>query len=416
MTKTIDNAPRALELREEGKTWAEIGETLGVTADTIRKGCRRYMIKLPLKDQVEAETSYRIEEGDINNPRIQSLLSMSEVNLDVWKVTRAVVNRWGNADNYQAKVWLSLDESGKRFEQLRQDLLSDIRKEAKMSKEFPAHYYNPDCDSTDPHLVEISPFDIHIGKLGWGEEVGQDFDTSIAVKRFKAAVIDLLQRSSASYQIDEIVYPMGNDLMHIDNKSYTTTAGTLMDTDLRYHQIFRTSVRISLWAIRALREVAPVKVVVIPGNHDRVSMFCLGEVIAAAFDGDPLVTVDNSPRIRKYYRYGVNLIGYTHGDREKLSELPLIMADEAGKDWAETRIHEWHVGHKHNKRQMRWVTHDQYRTTGVRILPSLTGQDSWHYEKGYRHLPQAEAHVYSLTRGYAGMLNHHTPDDGCEFD
>ncbi len=408
-----DQIERALELREEKKTWDEIGEILNCTGEAIRVAVRRHNAKLPLKEQVETETRYRIVESDINNPRIQSLLSAAEVNLDVWKATRAVVNRWGNNDNYQAKVWLVYDESQKKLEQFREDLLCDIRKEALDDGHYPL--LQP-LKVEDPHLVEISPFDIHVGKLGWGEEVGEDYDTSIAVQRFKCAVSDLLYRTAQSHPLSEIVFPMGNDLTHIDTKAYTTTAGTLQDTDTLYHQIFRTSVRINVWAIRAMRAVAPVKVKVIPGNHDRITTFCIGEVIAAAFENDPLVEIDNSPRMRKYHRYGVNLLGYTHGDQEKHIDLPLIMADEAAKDWSETWVREWHIGHRHNKRQFKWMSTDQIRTTGVRILPSLTGQDAWHHMQGYRHLPQAEAHVYSFDRGYGGMINHHTPIGGSEFD
>jgi hypothetical protein len=55
----------------------------------------------------------------------------------------------------------------------------------------------------------------------------------------------------------------------------------------------------------------------VPGNHDELTSFHLGEILAARYDGDKHVTVDNSARLRKYYDFGTNLFGFTHGDARR---------------------------------------------------------------------------------------------------
>ena len=82
----------------------------------------------------------------------------------------------------------------------------------------------------------------------------------------------------------------------------------------------------------------------------------------------------------------------------------MIMADESRQDWAEVRFSEWHIGHRHNKKSIKMTAMDQFRITGVRILPSLCGQDYWHYKQGYRHHPQSESHVWSKDLGHVATF------------
>jgi hypothetical protein len=72
----------------------------------------------------------------------------------------------------------------------------------------------------------------------------------------------------------------------------------------------------------------------VPGNHDYERNFYLGDSLEGWFYNNPNVTVDNSANPRKYYKYGQVLIGYTHGNEEKVTDLPLIMAHERSTDWA----------------------------------------------------------------------------------
>ena len=54
----------------------------------------------------------------------------------------------------------------------------------------------------------------------------------------------------------------------------------------------------------------------------------------------------------KYFRYGTNLIGATHGDGVKQNDLPLSMAEESTENWAKTKhrhIYTHHVHHKTSK-------------------------------------------------------------------
>jgi len=226
----------------------------------------------------------------------------------------------------------------------------------------------------------------------------------VCERRIDDAVDDLLVQAK-SYVLDKIVLPWGNDFFHYDTLSGTTTSGTPLDRDSRFQKMFRKGRAIASRTIRKCAEVAPVDVVIVPGNHDEITSFLLGEVLAAEFEGDARVTVDNSPRMRKYVKYGKNLIGFTHGKEEPHKKLPLIMAQEVPQMWAETVFREMHTGHFHTSKVSDSVPVNSYNGVRVRTLQSLSGTDAWHAKMGYiGETGGAEAFVWSHSKGLRANL------------
>jgi hypothetical protein len=123
--------------------------------------------------------------------------------------------------------------------------------------------------------------------------------------------------------------------------------------------------------------------------------------VAAVFRNSDRVHVDFSPTTRKYHRYGVNLIGFAHGCDEKIPDLPLIMATERPRDWAETTTREFHVGHVHHSKRLSSRDIDSKMGVRVRTLQSLTPPDAWHYRCGFIGSTRAaEAFLWSRERGF----------------
>jgi hypothetical protein len=258
-------------------------------------------------------------------------------------------------------------------------------------------------------LLELSIPDVHIGKLAWGEECGENYDSKIAVALYMEAVEDLLYKT-ASYSPDRILLVVGNDLINVDTGANQTTAGTPQSSDGRHLKMFRDARQLITAVIERLILVAPVDVMICPGNHDTFSVFALGEVLAAYFSKTPTVQIDNSPPLRKYYRFGRVLLGFTHGDKEKAGDLPLIMATEKPDLWAATDFREWHVGHLHQRRATNWVGVGENKGVTVRILPSLCAPEDWHVSKGYiGNIRSAEAYVWDEFDGLIGTAVYNVP-------
>lgn len=248
------------------------------------------------------------------------------------------------------------------------------------------------------NMLELAVFDLHIGKLAWSEETGEDYDMQIAIKRYKDAIRELISRVDMD-TIDRILLPIGNDMINVDSKSNMTTSGTPQSCDSRFAKMFRAAKTLMIDTITELSSLKIVDVVIIPGNHDEVSMFTLGEVLDAWFHNNQNVKVYNSPNLRKYYAYGSCMIMFTHGDKEKHSDLGMIAATEQPSMWACTKYREVHLGHLHKSKSMSYLGVDEYQGFKVRILPSLSGTDAWHASKGYISQKSAQAFVWNKDKG-----------------
>jgi len=252
------------------------------------------------------------------------------------------------------------------------------------------------------HLIEIDLSDAHFGKLAWRPEAGDDYDLKIAERIYRNALDDLLSLVGG-YHAARFVLPIGSDFYHIDTLDGTTTSGTHVDADGRYAKIIEIGEAAVIEAVARLAAIAPVDVLWIGGNHDRIASYHLARTVAAWFRQCDRVTVDYSPGPRKYVRHGTCLIGYTHGDKIAPKELPNIMAAERPIDWGATTCREFHRGHQHCTRVLTTTPVESYRGTVVRTLRALCYGDAWHRENGFiGSQPAAECHLYHESRGYVG--------------
>lgn len=349
-------------------------------------------------------------------------LKAANIDLDKWEIKDFIVNKWDMAakkdteiegdpkkpsawrrqivvtELWQVKVWLRLKDKNP----IKTALDNILQKIGKHAPKYPKIRAKP----KGKHLLEISLFDSHFGKLAWGRETGQDYDLKIAQSIYQRAVEDLLNKTS-TFGIERILFPVGQDFFHIDDTTNTTPkGGNRLDVDGRLGKIFDTGCESVVRALELCLAVAPVDVIWVPGNHDRQTSMYLCKFLKAWFRSIPeRISIDDSPKFRKYKLYGINLLGFTHGDAEKHTALPTIMAGEEPALWAQSQFREWHLGHFHRKKETSYSVGDSHVGVLVRVLPSLCGTDAWHYEMGYvKNRRSAEAYLWNRDEGYAGHL------------
>jgi len=249
-------------------------------------------------------------------------------------------------------------------------------------------------------MLEAGMYEPHFGKQAWEDEtLEENYDLKIAEETYRAVIDDLLGKvKSYGMGFDSILFPVGQDFFHIDNKDETTTKGTHVETDGRWQKIYETGIQCLIWAIESLRQFAPVHVIYVPGNHDEMLAFFATLHIDAYFRETDNVTVDTSPAPRKYHRYGQNLIGFSHGEEGKRIEK--LMQVEAAEDWGETKYREFHLGHLH---------HERVKEDGgiiFRRISAVTATDAWHAEKGYKGaVRKAQAFVWDKEQGLVAIIN-----------
>ena len=353
---------------------------------------------------------------------LEDLIEACKIDLTKWAIERHVVNKWevGAKDPdgnivveplFQVKAWLKPLVADKAQRAFLDSVINYVEKNARRNVVLPRVKDSSPFIRPEPVLYVPSLYDPHIGALAWGAETGEPYDSQIAAADYRTCV-DKLMEPAKFYNVDRMLYVIGNDLLHVDTlsdggKGGMTTKGTQQDIDSRLGKMADVACECLIYGIDAALAASDgiVDVVSVKGNHDTERMYLLAKFIEAYYRHEPRINVDRGPAGRKYYQYHVNLIGMTHGMEAKRSRdsLPLIMSTEAPREmWASTRFRDWLVGHHHTRFVIKWL--DQFEERGIRVhaLPGLTTEDFWHYQQGYKHRRSAEAHVFSSTGGHCG--------------
>lgn len=383
------------------------------TANNYRKGKFSATDKDEISKNFDSETGkLTITTKSLNIQTVDDALQASNIDEKHWIIEKCTTNSWevtiGGSNtqsgipetftNFQVK--LILKPRVVDFDNFVEEMKKFVKEYSPDYK--PIKYSKPEGN----YLLEFSLADLHYGKHAWGKETGTDYDIKIAEHDALKAIDDLIIKSSG-YKPDRILLPVGNDLLHIDTPAGTTTLGTKQDIDDRSNKIFNNAWKLIVKVIDKLKTIAPVDVLIIPGNHDQMSVFHIGAVLEAWYNNCGEVNINNNPKLRKYYRYGTNLIGFVHGSTSdpKVASLPLIMAQEAKEDWAETNHREWHLGHFHKKKETVYTAGDSMNGVLIRILQSLSGTDFWHYQHGFvKQRRAAEVFVWDYDEGNIGRF------------
>lgn len=382
---------RALGLARPGHAQAlvEYFRELGVAQERATKGQAERAQPLRLEMGPEGGLAEGVVEGRIRGLRdVESWLRERGVDLRGWEVERWVVNEWEMGAKSatgelvsrplsQVKVWL------RRATFDPKEVRSAL--EAVFGDFFQSPPPEPPKRPPVPRYAVLAVPDLHVGKLAWWRETGENYDTEIALGLWREATRDLLGKLAALGGAEELVVPLGNDLFHVDSLENTTTRGTRVDVDSRWQKAFVLVRDFVLEEViePARREAGRVRVVVVPGNHDHQRAYYLGVLLEAVYRGARDVVVDATPRPRKYLRLGKNLFGWTHGHRERPQQLPSLMALEARLEWGLSTYREWQLGHYHRQREGSFWPLTEEGGVVIRVLPSLSAADAWHAEMGF---------------------------------
>lgn len=303
----------------------------------------------------------------------------------------------------------------------------DIRQETikEMNKYSPNYPTIKRKKTKDNHALIIDPADVHIGKLATKEETGQAYNMEIAFKRTLEGIEGLLDKAKG-FNIDKIIYIGGNDKLHTDTPFRTTTSGTPQDTDGMWYENYRMAKELDIKAIEMLLTVADVHYKHCPSNHDFQTGLMLADTINSWFRNCENFNADVSIAHRKYALYGVNLLGFTHGDGAKESDLPDLMKTQAKKAWALAKFGYWYVHHIHHKNRklykgktgeqiekdyddvtvLRRSEIDPFNKVSVEYVRTPSPADSWHDRNGYVNVNAIEGFLHHENYGQVARLSH----------
>lgn len=322
---------------------------------------------------------------------LDKALKIAKVNLSIWCVERYVINSWevtlGATDkekaqtvtNFQVKVWL------KRITPelcAAEEILERLRT---ASPVFPKWPRKDRVKKALPRReLELSLLDPHLGLRCYAPEASEAWSPEIARKVIHQMLDALLRLSKPYAPFERIIFPFGNDFMHTDYVYQTTTTGTRQPEADAWKHVLVLAEELMIEMVERMKQVAPLKILVIPGNHAMHAEISLGRILKAYYHNDANVEVDASMAPYKFHHFGVNLIGFEHGHSVKNSlRLASLMANECRlKGWSEARFCEWHLGDQHRKGSAKPSTFEE-QGVSVEYLPGLVPPNEWHKIHAY---------------------------------
>lgn len=341
---------------------------------------RRYIRRRVKKERVPSTVDKAIESHNLGDTK--------------WSVA------WIKEKGISLMVKNQDDKDVKSLEEIREEFKDEMERYAPKYEKI--DYEQP----SSPHCLIIDIADLHIGKLATMMESNNEYNTQKAISHARSGVAGILSKSSG-FDLNQIVFIIGNDVLHIDNTKRTTTSGTPQDTSGMWYDNFVLARKLYCSVIESLSLIAPVHVIHCPSNHDFMSGFMLADSVSSWFRNNPNVTLDVSMRHRKYYKYGTSLIAASHGDGAKLEKIPYLTAHEVPKMWAETTHRYAYLHHIHHKDLFKFQGGKDFIGMTVEYMRSPSGTDSWHHRNGYTGVPKAiEAVIHSKDKGQVARITH----------
>lgn len=418
---------RLIELKGQKQTYEQIADTLNAenypneqfTWQRVRGWWRRNGHKARRPEAFSESFELRADGTRVSDKLIEIMdgenitpeLIMERHGLDPakWQVLSYCNNRWhGQVKGgdlivqYQSRLTVKPITDGISAETIK-ELFGELHRTAPVVKaDYPG--------GSGRLMAEVNIADLHLGKLCWHGNTGENYDHKIAKRNFES-IVDRICDDLSGMDLDHILFVWSNDYFNSDNEESSTTKGTLQDTDIRFEKLFKVGTQMLCWAVERFKQIAPVRTFRIPSNHDNVLSLAALVVLQAWFRDDQQVMIDDDVRPRKYILFGNSLTGFCHGDTEgreskssdKASRLASLMPNEARELWAKALYCEMHAGHLHSEQMIQEIN-----GVIVRRISSPTASDTWHTESGYiGSTRKAMTFIYDVSDGIVQII--HTP-------
>ena len=244
-------------------------------------------------------------------------------------------------------------------------------------------------------LCDYTIGDAHIGLYSWSQETGDNWDTYKGVDIMRKAMRHLVNSSPAA----ETAYILDvGDYMHSDNGSNRTEkSGNPLDVDGRYAKVLALAVQAMCDLIdMALEKHKTVLYRAAVGNHNERGAIMMAIAMKMRYYNEPRVVVLDSPAIHHYYQFGCNLLADTHGHTTKADILPILMATDVPRMWADTTNRIFRTGHVHH------LSEKEFHGCTVVTYRTLAPKDAWHAEQGYRSNREMQCTIYNKHTGRVG--------------
>ena len=395
----------ALTVEEYNELLKKYGSIAGVARATERneRSLRRWVNKhikgetnAP-KPSYDTKTSFEYRaNGDCISERIIEISKLEDITPESMMEKHGLVPEKWEVVAYRNNFWQSQSKGGGAITLYQSKLTVKPREQLVSFEDIDEYFQNKEFKHTKPlvkplkynpdgEVLEVCLPDLHSGLLSWRMESSADYDLKIVKERFDICALDIVARCQGKKLKKIIVITLG-DLLHVDNDTQTTTKGTFQQVDGRLSKIFNTTLDMLIDFIDTLGSMAPVEVIYIPGNHDKVTGLMLLKAVEKAYRGDSNFIFDTTPNPQKSRLLGQVLIGWTHGDMPK-QNMPNWLPHRARKDYGQSCFAEIHAGHQHSTKTIEsrrdFTQEEEVSGIVIRYLPTICNASYWEHQQGY---------------------------------
>lgn len=399
--KTFDEGLRPYATEAEWKSYEAYCETggtesaarlLGLSRSTVRNGLERLMSKAHSAGHVPVVDTSPLPHPQLAVKGISTYTNEQTGAQSTWTLERdagmdpdaafempdpKLVEKVSTYTNGQGRVigqWRTEKRTDEQKAHLWEEFVSSLNDRIEYVK--PAvplrgfHYKD--------QLAVYPVGDLHCGMLAWAlETLGENWDLPITASLIRQASTYLMDTSPPC---DVCFIPFMGDFFHYDGyRPETPEHRNLLDAEGRMPKMIKVGWEIIEGMIdAALLRHNEVHVVFEKGNHDPSTAQVVSQFLARLYRNNPRVHIDDSPAWYHKFQFGKNLIGVTHGNNCKITELPSVMAATWPEEWGDTTHRVWFTGHVHHK------STQEFRGCSVETLSVLPPADAYAARSGYK--------------------------------
>lgn len=376
----VDELLNALRNQEKSEEDAEVGNYIAELENVIIK----------FTEDISKGTGEVVANFSEEVKSLDELIEKCHIDTDKWEITKYVQNFWGNGTNphWQVKAWLGKKSTEQVFQDAFVDFLASYQP---VSQEVMSPKFNPERPNG---MLVINKQDSHLNK--WDVDGDNDVTSRMAKIMYKVEVI--ASQAQLSNNLEEITYIIGSDEF---NSEYTnaTTKGTPQQNTHTYHTSFEYICNHEVLMITMLLQYAKhVNVVYVAGNHDEFVGWHMVNWLQTYFRNTDRLTIDDSPKYRKYVSYGNTALMFNHGDAIKPAKLAALFPIEYRDQWSFHHNFYIFTGDKHHE-----VSHD---FNGIKFyqIPAFSNAKSLWDDKNGHTMSKGEVTAFLIDQA-EGMTN-----------
>lgn len=285
---------------------------------------------------------------------VEYLLKAHGFDMNAWELVTAKNNIWnvysksdGVQTLYSSKITVKPKQNGMDLDKL----LETIREIRPISIEL------EEIVEFENGLLEIPIFDSHFPITRY-----EDYQPT------QAKIMSLISRTW-----EEVLFVIGQDMLHNDNFRGQTANGTQIET-VNMTIAWEDALKFFGPLIeKAFTKAKKVKVMYSKGNHDESMSWAFVQMLKALY---PQIQFDDEIKERKAHTFKNIFIGITHGDKAR-KNLHNIFPVEFPLEWSKAKTREIHIGHLHTE-----DAKDIYGMV-IRTLATRNKTDQWHKDNGF---------------------------------